>query len=181
MALQPSLSPARNETRNPFQDATFAAQRFLSECERPRERLNHEAPTLAGGLGLRCEPGVPASDCLTAHRALRFQLTIRIVCHDGLVVLRPRKCGLRLPIHLTASERVRLSAGAKLRGVWLCAVAAFTRCDACGRGGAAGGFAPRVGSTGCFRRNGPFPCDPQRSWMVSLIVPRGLSSRFCPT
>ena len=63
MALRPSLSPARNETGDPFQDATFTAQRFLSECERPPERLNHEAPTLAGGLGLRCEPGVGAADC----------------------------------------------------------------------------------------------------------------------
>jgi len=87
MALRPSLSPARNETGDPFQDATFTAQRFLSECERPRERLNHEAPTLAGGLGLRCEPGVGAADCLAAHGALQFQLPIRIVCHEGLVVL----------------------------------------------------------------------------------------------
>jgi len=87
MALRPSLSPARNETGDPFQDATFAAQRFLSECERPPERLNHEAPTLAGGLGLRCEPGVGAADCLAAHGALQFQLPIRIVCHEGLVVL----------------------------------------------------------------------------------------------
>src|SRR5947208_12081665 len=97
MALQPSLSPARNETRNPFQDATFTAQRFLSECERPRERLNHEAPTLTGGLGLSCEPGVAAADCLSAHGALRFHLPIRIVCHDGLVVLRAGNAAYAYP------------------------------------------------------------------------------------
>ena len=161
MALRPSLSPARNETGDPFQDATFTAQRFLSECQRPRERLNHEAPTLAGGLGLRCEPGVGAADCHfpaskygdaaqqdalphTAHCGFSFRFGSFVM--RVLSCLRP-ECGLRLPMLLTASERVRLNAAVKLPGVLLRGVAVFARwkmtkykpqsqatSDACGRG-----------------------------------------------